>query len=84
MHDSGRSGWWLLIFLIPIVGWIILIVLLCLPTKAEPEAYDRPAVPDGDAAEQIQISEQKTVSRRDRLSPPVVSRSSRGDSDHRG
>jgi uncharacterized membrane protein YhaH (DUF805 family) len=26
LHDTGRSGWWLLIGLIPIVGWIILIV----------------------------------------------------------
>ena len=28
LHDTGRSGWWLLIGLIPIVGWIILIVFL--------------------------------------------------------
>ncbi len=26
LHDTGRSGWWLLIGLIPLVGWIILIV----------------------------------------------------------
>jgi uncharacterized membrane protein YhaH (DUF805 family) len=26
LHDTGRSGWWQLIGLIPIVGWIILIV----------------------------------------------------------
>jgi uncharacterized membrane protein YhaH (DUF805 family) len=26
LHDTGRSGWWLLIGLIPIVGWIVLIV----------------------------------------------------------
>jgi uncharacterized membrane protein YhaH (DUF805 family) len=26
LHDTGRSGWWLLIGLIPVVGWIILIV----------------------------------------------------------
>ena len=23
LHDIGRSGWWLLIALIPLVGWII-------------------------------------------------------------
>lgn len=23
MHDIGRSGWWLLISLVPVVGWII-------------------------------------------------------------
>lgn len=26
LHDTGRSGWWLLIALIPVVGWIILLV----------------------------------------------------------
>jgi uncharacterized membrane protein YhaH (DUF805 family) len=28
LHDTSRSGWWLLIALIPFVGWIILIVFL--------------------------------------------------------
>ena len=28
LHDTSRSGWWLLIVLIPFVGWIILIVFL--------------------------------------------------------
>lgn len=26
LHDTGRSGWWLLIFLVPILGPIILII----------------------------------------------------------
>ena len=26
LHDTGRSGWWLLIFLIPLVGLIVLLV----------------------------------------------------------
>jgi uncharacterized membrane protein YhaH (DUF805 family) len=26
LHDTDRSGWWLLIGLIPVVGWIVLIV----------------------------------------------------------
>ncbi len=26
LHDISRSGWWILIGLIPIIGWIILIV----------------------------------------------------------
>lgn len=25
LHDTGRSGWWLLIWLIPVIGWIVLI-----------------------------------------------------------
>lgn len=28
LHDTGRSGWWLLIGLIPLVGTIVLIVFL--------------------------------------------------------
>ena len=27
LHDTGRSGWWQLINLIPIIGTIILIIL---------------------------------------------------------
>ncbi len=26
LHDTGRSGWWLLIGLVPILGWIVLLV----------------------------------------------------------
>ena len=26
LHDTSRSGWWILINLIPIVGWIVFIV----------------------------------------------------------
>jgi uncharacterized membrane protein YhaH (DUF805 family) len=29
LHDTSRTGWWILIGLIPIVGWIILIVFYC-------------------------------------------------------
>jgi uncharacterized membrane protein YhaH (DUF805 family) len=34
MHDTGKSGWWLLVGLIPIVGWIWVIYLLCQPSTA--------------------------------------------------
>jgi len=26
MHDTGRSGWWVLIAIIPVVGWILYII----------------------------------------------------------
>ena len=29
LHDIGKSGWWLLIYLVPLVGWIVLLVFLC-------------------------------------------------------
>jgi len=28
LHDIGKSGWWQLVGLIPVVGWIWLIILL--------------------------------------------------------
>ena len=30
LHDTNRSGWWTLITLIPYIGGIILLILLCL------------------------------------------------------
>ena len=29
LHDTGRCGWWVLLYFIPIVGWIIMLVFLC-------------------------------------------------------
>ena len=29
LHDTDRSGWWCLIGLIPLVGWIIVLVWVC-------------------------------------------------------
>ncbi len=29
LHDIDRSGWWQLLLLVPVVGWIILIVWNC-------------------------------------------------------
>ena len=39
LHDTGRSGWWILIALIPLVGTIILIVFLASEGKAEENQY---------------------------------------------
>ena len=25
LHDTDRSGWWLLVGLIPLIGWIVLV-----------------------------------------------------------
>jgi uncharacterized membrane protein YhaH (DUF805 family) len=30
LHDSDRSGWWQLLALVPVIGWIVLIVFLAL------------------------------------------------------
>ncbi|MFC5451903.1 DUF805 domain-containing protein [Paenibacillus aestuarii] len=39
LHDSGRSGWWLLISLIPLIGTIILIVFLCQDSEPNDNQY---------------------------------------------
>ncbi len=39
LHDTDRSGWWLLLWLIPLVGWIILIVWYCLPGTTGSNQY---------------------------------------------
>ncbi|MFN9348044.1 MAG: DUF805 domain-containing protein [Planctomycetota bacterium] len=45
MHDSGKSGWWLLLGLIPGIGTIIVLVLLLLPGEIRENRYG-PAVGD--------------------------------------
>lgn len=39
MHDIGKSGWWILIDLIPIIGVIWYIVLLCQPSQEGVNQY---------------------------------------------
>ncbi|HTR71175.1 MAG TPA: DUF805 domain-containing protein [Mycobacteriales bacterium] len=39
LHDTSRSGWWLLIALVPFVGGIILLVFMCLDSTPGPNDY---------------------------------------------
>ncbi|MBL4606269.1 MAG: DUF805 domain-containing protein [Pseudomonadales bacterium] len=39
LHDTNRSGWWLLIGFIPIVGPIVLIVFFCLDSDPDENKY---------------------------------------------
>ena len=39
LHDIGRSGWWLLILLVPLIGLIVLIYWACQPSDPVPNAY---------------------------------------------
>ena len=40
LHDIGKSGWWQLLWIIPIIGWILLIVWLATNTKPEGDKYN--------------------------------------------
>ena len=39
LHDSGRSGWWLLLILVPVLGWIALLVFYCLDRTSGANRY---------------------------------------------
>ena len=39
LHDTGRSGWWWLIGLVPFVGGIILLVFMCLDSQPGENQY---------------------------------------------
>jgi uncharacterized membrane protein YhaH (DUF805 family) len=39
LHDTDRSAWWILIGLIPLIGWITLIVFYLLPGTTGPNRF---------------------------------------------
>ena len=41
LHDIGKSGWWVLIGLIPVIGWIWLIILYLQDGVSEKRAEER-------------------------------------------
>ena len=45
LHDTGRSGWLQLLWLIPIIGWIIVIIWLAEEGKSADNQYGKPATP---------------------------------------
>lgn len=46
LHDTERSGWLILLGLIPIVGAIILIILYCQPSVKNTERFNAPTTAD--------------------------------------
>jgi uncharacterized membrane protein YhaH (DUF805 family) len=39
LHDTGLSGWWLLLSLIPYLGGFIILILLMMPSKPTGERF---------------------------------------------
>ena len=39
LHDIGKSGWWLLLILLPLIGWIWLIVLFATDSNLGENKY---------------------------------------------
>jgi Predicted membrane protein len=46
LHDMGKSGWFQLIWLIPLVGWAIMIYWLVQPSAAANQYGEGPAGPE--------------------------------------
>ena len=46
LHDTGRSGWWQLIGLIPIAGWIVLLVFFVQDSHPANQHGPNPKNPD--------------------------------------
>lgn len=47
LHDTGHSGWWLLLAIIPFLGWLVLLIFF-IQTSGPANAYG--AGPDGPAS----------------------------------
>lgn len=39
LHDTGRSGAWILIGLIPLIGWIVMLVFMVLDSQPETNRF---------------------------------------------
>lgn len=39
LHDTNRSGWWALIGLIPVIGWIVLLVFMLMDSDPQANQY---------------------------------------------
>ena len=39
LHDTGRSGWWLLVGAIPVIGWVPLVVFFLQDSVPEANRY---------------------------------------------
>ena len=43
LHDTGRTGWWILIGLVPLIGAIVLIIFMVMESSGDNEYGPRPA-----------------------------------------
>lgn len=45
LHDIDRSGWWQLILLVPLVGWIVYLIWLCKAGSPGDNRYGASSLP---------------------------------------
>jgi uncharacterized membrane protein YhaH (DUF805 family) len=41
IQDTGNSGWWILLVIIPYIGSLVLLIFAVLPSQAHPNQYDQ-------------------------------------------
>lgn len=57
LHDIDRSGWWWLIILIPLIGWIVLLIWACIRGTPGPNRFGPdPLAWDGEAHLRVQTA----------------------------
>jgi uncharacterized membrane protein YhaH (DUF805 family) len=39
LHDTGRDGWWVLLYLVPVVGWTVLLYFMALDSEPGTNGY---------------------------------------------
>ncbi len=39
LHDTNRSGWWLLLYIIPIIGFVVLLIFVCSDSQPGSNRY---------------------------------------------
>ena len=45
LHDTGKSGWWLLLGLVPVAGWLVLAIFFALEGDKHPNRYGEADTP---------------------------------------
>ena len=46
LHDTNRTGWWMLVIIIPAIGWIILLVLMAMEGTRGPNRFGPDPLPE--------------------------------------
>lgn len=72
LHDTGKSGWWMLLALIPLIGNIILIVLYTIKSDVGANKYGAPVTTaEGGAASEATVHDAEVV--HDTAAEPIIS-----------
>lgn len=75
LHDVGRSGAWILIGMVPLLGWVILVIWLCQESEPGENRYGPNPI-----QEQVYSNVQPAVSQRGALAVRCLSGTLRGQS----